>query len=328
MKLRITFLSFILLFLFSQNSNAANPAPYTQNALTRILSSSNTMPTPIPRVGATDAEKAKLAVDHYRQIYQRAGYNFDDSVMQCLSDDKIQPEFAFSQPYDQTSAYSTMVFFKKVVDMAKKVPPDKFLSGKIYLAVSDYLAKDREIEKKKLEEEQAKLEREKLERELLVAKAEEKKEKERKEAEEREKAQIKEAQDIKLSLLKLIPGHYQAKDGSRKVGELNVSVIDENKIKFSLYRTIGDNWKCNIADIEIPLIYDENLGFSADYKYNTDKPRPRGVNRMDDTRCYIGLSFKKDGSSVEVNKQLGPCRSHCDRGGTFMGRFERVTIQE
>lgn len=229
-------------------------------------------------------------MNHLRQIYQRAGYNFDDSVMQCLSDEKIQPGFAFSQPYDQTSAYSTMVFFSRIVDMAKKVPPDKFLSGKMFLAVSDYIAKAKEIEKKELEEEQAKL--------------------------ERQKAQIKEAQDKKIGLLKLVPGNYRPNSGS---GELKVSLFDGNKIKFSLYRFFDNypNEKCNISDIEVPLIYDENMGFYAIYETGEHK-----------TRCFFILYFKKDGSSVEVTDERGSCSSYCNRGGTFMGLFKRVTIQE
>src|SRR5208337_5160146 len=99
--------------------------------------------------------------------------------------------------------------------------------------------------------------------------------------------------------------------GLTKVGELSVSVIDEDKIKISLYRGMS-NRKCSITDEEIPLTYDEYRGFKAIY------------GTLDNnTPCGLELTFRKIssgkyiGDSIVKVDQLGWCLSHCDKEGTF-----------
>lgn len=322
MKFQVALLSIILLFVVSQDSNAANPAPYTQKALQRLTSVLKETPAPIPPVGATNEEMAKLYINYYRQLYKKAGYNLDDSVIQLISDNEKENGFAYLAPYNATAAYFTQSVFYQIYKLTEQIPPDKFLSGKMLTSISNMITQsNKEMNKRREAKEAAEREKEK--------RAKEEDEQKRKESVEREEAQIKKSQEREAGLLNLIQGTYQATEGSeksikglKKVGALSVTVISEDKIKFSLYR-ISMNQKCSISGGEMPLTYHEYNGFKAIYgtmEHNT----PCGIEMKFGKRSYRG---DIDGSIVEVN-QRGRCPSFCERGGTFSGRFMRVTKQE
>ena len=325
MKISIILSSLLFLFVLCSNVSAANPAPYTKSAGDKLNKATKSIKTPVPSVGATPTEKAKLTLNYMRQIYKKAGYNFDDSVIQFFEDSKKQPGFANEAPYNQTSAYFTQGMIFLLLEITKKVPPDTFMSGKLLPLFNEYYAQVKENERKA--------------KEAAIA-AKQKEEQQQKEREEKEKRdrELEEAERIKNeemarekervmkeNSLKLIPGRYECREGAAGnttgplMGKLDVKLVDGEKIQCSLsYVRQRSKKKCVLVNGEATLNYSD--GYIA-----TFGDMEKG------SECGIKLHFWEPATDntnpprrrVSV-QQKGKCSSYCDYGVTFNGSYYKA----
>lgn len=103
MKTIIT--SVILLLLFYSEAFSGNPAPYTEEAYRRIEAAAKETQ---PGYDANSSKEANLrkAVELFRTIYSKAGYNYDDTIVKVVDDMRHHPERIPNIPY----SVPTMIF--------------------------------------------------------------------------------------------------------------------------------------------------------------------------------------------------------------------------
>lgn len=136
-------------------------------------------------------------------------------------------------------------------------------------------------------------------------------------------------QEKESSELKRIAGHYENQQGRGQVlGTLDVTLTEGKTLKFNLYNKLGYA-ACKIEGEEAQLEYDERGGFKAIYG---EAPKSR-VKSKNDESCFIEMEFKETSKSVKEQKgfdfhvDIKPkgCKQFCERGGTFMGNYWKVT---
>lgn len=154
------------------------------------------------------------------------------------------------------------------------------------------------------------------------------------ESKAREEADLKRKelkQEKELSELKRIAGHYENQQGRGQVlGTLDVTMTEGKTIKFNLYNKLGYA-ACKMEGEEATLEYDERGGFKAIYG-EASKSRVKS-KKMNDDSCFIEMEFKETSKSVKEQKgfdfhvDIKPkgCKQFCERGGTFMGNYWKVT---
>lgn len=148
----------------------------------------------------------------------------------------------------------------------------------------------------------------------------------------REEADLKRKelkQEKELSELKRIAGHYENQQGRGQVlGTLDVTMTEGKTIKFNLYNKLGYA-ACKMEGEEATLEYDERGGFKAIYG---EASKGRKSKKNDDS-CFIEMEFKETSKTVKEQKgfdfhvDIKPkgCKQFCERGGTFMGNYWKVT---
>lgn len=136
-------------------------------------------------------------------------------------------------------------------------------------------------------------------------------------------------QENEASELKRLAGHYENQQGKGKVlGTLDVTLTEGKTIKFNLYNKVGYA-ACKIEGQEAKLEYDERSGFKAIYG-DASKTRK---SRQNDDSCSIEMEFKETSQSVkerkgfdfQVNIKPNGCKQLCERGGTFMGNYWKLS---
>jgi len=139
-------------------------------------------------------------------------------------------------------------------------------------------------------------------------------------------------QEKESSELKRIAGHYENQEGKGQVsGTLDVSVKEDKTITFTIYNKMGYH-TCKMESQEAKLEYDERQGIKAVYG-DTSAPKRR-VKSKDDDSCSIEMVFKETSKAVQekrgfdfyvdINKP-SRCKQFCERGGTFMGNYWKIS---
>lgn len=109
MKLQVSFLSLFLLFTFSQNSYAANPAPYTKEAENK-LENAYKQSGHIKKVDQASAEEVKkLTIEKMRQVYEVAGYNYDDTIVQVANDIQNKSKYEIKNIANKSSIFAQII---------------------------------------------------------------------------------------------------------------------------------------------------------------------------------------------------------------------------
>jgi hypothetical protein len=86
----IIFLLTVLLF-FSCEASGGNPAPYTEEAYKKIESASKNTVFEHDE-NFSKEELARKNVEWERKIFEKAGYNYDDTIIKVVDDMKHTPE--------------------------------------------------------------------------------------------------------------------------------------------------------------------------------------------------------------------------------------------
>ncbi len=96
---------FALLLLFCSEAFSGNPAPYTEEAYNRIDAAAKVTQ---PNYDANLPKEIILrkSVDHFRSIYSKAGYNYDDTIVKVIDDMRHHPGRIPNTPY----SVPTMIF--------------------------------------------------------------------------------------------------------------------------------------------------------------------------------------------------------------------------
>ncbi len=116
------------------------PAPYTSEALENILKSSGQIEQKIVPENAPENEKIKLYIDQRKKIYEKAGYDYEKSIIKFIKDFETNPNY-FSQTSSlTTSAALIMEETDKLCKIIRRsnIKPDGFLSIETVQAVNSY----------------------------------------------------------------------------------------------------------------------------------------------------------------------------------------------
>jgi len=139
-------MGFVLLLLFYSDAFSGNPAPYTNEAYQRIDKAAKVMQSNFkydPNLSKKDS--LKKSVDLFRDIYSKAGYNYDDTIVKVIHDMRHNPEQVNnSGPYSvPTMIFVGLHFMISECDYAK-VDCLKFFSSETAEAIS-WLSKNTEF---------------------------------------------------------------------------------------------------------------------------------------------------------------------------------------
>lgn len=104
------------------------PAPYTMEAMGKLSKAIESVETPVPKPGINKEESIKLLYDWYKNIYSKAGYDLDKSIIQLASDFKKDPQYAAPALNQSLTLVVSYEFIKirkdKTIDMSKAIPQD------------------------------------------------------------------------------------------------------------------------------------------------------------------------------------------------------------
>jgi hypothetical protein len=189
-------------------------------------------------------------------------------------------------------------------------------------------------EKKQEEDELAAIEQERaqelqaIEAQKRKLESDEKLQKERNKAREEVERQRAALEDQKkAATLKSISGHYENYDGKKVSGTLDIIATDEKSAIFRL-RNKMLYASCAIANETAILEYDGSKIVATFGDINSKK---RG--KRDNDTCGIEIRFREASDAVKESKGFSfyaeidsqGCRSFCERGGTFMGRYWKAS---
>lgn len=134
MKLQVSFLSFFLLFVFSQNCYAVNPAPYTKEA-EKKLEDAYKQCRHLMKIDKNTSEEEikKSTIEIMRTVYNLAGYSYDDTIIQVANDVQNKSKNEIKEISNKSSVFAQIIiginvmmsdckYFK--VDCLKLFPTD------------------------------------------------------------------------------------------------------------------------------------------------------------------------------------------------------------
>ncbi len=328
---KFIFMVFSLLFLMGSIGTvfAAGPAPYTKEALKKIVYYQKKLSI-APPPGATEKEKIKhVIIDFYSKSYSEAGYSLEKSIIQYAKDDKKEPGFATgSEFYTNSSAFSTAVIVMLINNTRKedsklKIYVDSLLSKDAVRALDDILARQQKQEAiKKEEDEKARQASEYAQR------AEQEREDARKRAENAEKVKRQKDKELmeKQYINKNMAGHF-VNSYADKNSRLDIKFIAEHKVNFTLYIT-KNNHACKFDNQEALL--KKEPGYSSPFSliYGNESE-----GRSNPDSCTIIMKFGESSKAVkEIQKpnyyfqleQRGKCSAYCERGGRIDGMYKKI----
>lgn len=121
------------------------PAPYTQEAMEKLANAMQSVGQLVPKPGMTKEESCKMLYDWYREIYSKAGYDLDKSIIQLESDLKKDPKYAAPFLYQTLTLGVTVQLSEMRKD--KTVDTDKLFSQETLVALDKMLAnKKKQVE--------------------------------------------------------------------------------------------------------------------------------------------------------------------------------------
>ncbi|MEE9613871.1 MAG: hypothetical protein V3W31_02825, partial [Thermodesulfobacteriota bacterium] len=117
------------------------PAPYSAEAIQQLSIAMDTVSQPIPKPGASDAERLRAATDYFREVYKKAGYDFDASIIQLASDLKVEPGFLLRA--SETPAILTFKFAEQLHEAAKQknIKLTSFCPEEVAVAIQSMVAR-------------------------------------------------------------------------------------------------------------------------------------------------------------------------------------------
>lgn len=147
MKFKVAFLSIFLLSNFFYNSYAANPAPYTQEAENKIEKAYKQCESLRKEDKDSEEDKRKLIIDKVRSVYETAGYNYDDTIIQVAKDIQTKSQYKIKNITNKSSIFVQIImgvnmlmsdckYFKD--DCLKYFSTDTANAIKIIIGDSDY----------------------------------------------------------------------------------------------------------------------------------------------------------------------------------------------
>ncbi|MBI1810936.1 MAG: hypothetical protein HY035_00815 [Nitrospirae bacterium] len=286
------------------------PVPYSEEAFERLSRAKYKAPAMEP--GMTPEQKTKAYVDSIRKFFSNAGYSYDKTVVKVIKDLKKEPEFFKNNIH----AGLILTFVSEItkpaaaVAEANNVSLEKLFSKEVALAVKELGIEIPKKEKMEREERERKQQLEADEKKI----AQEEKQKIDADARQREedKAQRKKQEEaliIKQERLARLAGYYETQHGNEK---LEIQVVSEDNIKFSVQQKKGVMAPCKIEDKTAKLEYSDYYGFIAKFAEND---------------CELTMTFMKDvpkdrnyAVRIDQNKR---CRSYCGAGGNILGWFHK-----
>jgi hypothetical protein len=81
----------LLLLLFHSEAFSANPAPDTEEAVKKIATVA-AMIQPKYDASLSKEESLRKGVEFWRNIFEKAGYNYDDTIIKVVNDMRHHPE--------------------------------------------------------------------------------------------------------------------------------------------------------------------------------------------------------------------------------------------
>ncbi|MGV8080340.1 MAG: hypothetical protein AB2L22_09815 [Syntrophales bacterium] len=104
------------------------PAPYTMEAMGNINKAIASTEPPMPTPGMSKQEYVKVHYGWYKEIYNKAGYDLDKTLIQLESDLRKDPNYGPPWVFQTFTfvAISDLLKFRKdkTIDMTKAVPQD------------------------------------------------------------------------------------------------------------------------------------------------------------------------------------------------------------
>jgi len=344
----IVFSGAILLFvlLFLNEAFAAGPIPYSREALVELNNSAGKLGSVIPPVGATKGELFEVMVEFYTKLFSKAGYNFEKSIVQLSQDLSKDPAFPAKVAYVNTPVIQLYTMSRQLnearKDVSIKPAVDKSLSKETIVALDKILLiENQQIAAQKAEDEkraQAELaEKGKIIKEneanrikeIEAAKQQDKIDFEVKKIEmdanvriqaaetEKRKEQAKQQNELALNekqnALKALNGRYENKQGKRLAGYIDVKVVSDDKVSFSLSNENFD-LSCKIVNKEANISYNSPRDIKVVFGDLEEAAKNKNA-------CAVTIAYDGDSLVIENSPR---CPDYCQRGGSMTGRYKQI----
>ena len=96
---------FVFLATIPSIAFGGNAAPYTEDALQKIINSMHDTPKALHDGNLSKEEFIKQSVEYFSKIFEKAGYSFNDTIDKIVDDMKNNPE---AIPSDRQSIYNNV----------------------------------------------------------------------------------------------------------------------------------------------------------------------------------------------------------------------------
>lgn len=137
--------SSLLFFLITiMGCGSSSPMPYSEEALKKLNSAIEKIGTPVPQVGASKEESAGYAVEYYRKVFKKAGYDLDKSIIKFANDFEQDPAF-FKNPavVTQTPFLLLAKIIEQTIEIRKTVSIDANFSRETLVALDKIVANEK-----------------------------------------------------------------------------------------------------------------------------------------------------------------------------------------
>ena len=127
-KLNAVVFTILIFLVVSIIGCGKGPAPYTMEAMNNINKAVASTAPPIPAPGMSKQEYVKVHYGWYKEIYNKAGYDLDKTIIQLESDLRKDPNYGPPRMFNSFTfvAIGDLLSFRKdkSIDMPKAIPQD------------------------------------------------------------------------------------------------------------------------------------------------------------------------------------------------------------
>ena len=109
---------------------AGNGAPYTEDALQKLIKATSETPKIIYGDNLSQEDFIQQTIEYFSKVFEKAGYSFNDTIDQIVDDMKNNPEVI---PVDRQSVYNNIYIVLNIIkyecnndgaDCLQLFPPD------------------------------------------------------------------------------------------------------------------------------------------------------------------------------------------------------------
>lgn len=300
-----TFIVLLALLILSTECGAA-PAPYTEDALNKLVTASKKVGQPVVPGGISKEEGLKVFVDWVRKVYSKAGFSFDATVIQLSNNLEKNSRFLASPSMAITPAlftYSQVMIFVGI-EQQTGIKIDPYFSKKTADAMRNISA--------------------------IIKRQDEANKQEGARKYQQQKEQGKQA------VVNAIPGNYTHGGGGRStsVGEersaIDIKLSDDKKdIVFSgnSYKITGmhtnkeDPFKTDLDKEDLCLFKNKTAHLSYAGQFGVYELFEATFEEGD---CKMLMKFfgNEFGNSLEI-EQANKCSAYCKKDGSMGEKYHK-----